>query len=71
MLTSTGFQAVAFFCTLTGLVQVFGSALVIPMSGMSGGWMGNFDWATVWPAITVVLRFVGNLFGLPVPPYGV
>ena len=66
-----GFKAVAFFCTLTGLVQVFGSALVIPMSGMSGGWMGNFDWATVWPAITVVLRFVGNLFGLPVPPYGV
>ena len=66
-----GFKAVAFFCTLTGLVQVFGSALVIPMSGMSGGWMGMFDWATVWPAITVVLRFVGNLFGLPVPPYGV
>jgi PTS system ascorbate-specific IIC component len=66
-----GFKAVAFFCTLTGLVQVFGSALVIPMSGMVGGWMGNFDWATIWPAITVVLRFIGHLFGLPVPPYGV
>lgn len=65
-----GFKAVAFFCTLTGLVQVFGSALVVPMSGMVGGWMGNFDWATIWPAITVVLRFIGHLFGLPVPPYG-
>ena len=66
-----GFKAVVFFCTITGLIQVFGSALVVPMSGMVGGWMGNFDWATIWPAITLVLRFVGNLFGLPVPPYGV
>jgi ascorbate PTS system EIIC component len=66
-----GIKAVAFFCTITGLIQVFGSALIIPMSGMVGGWMGNFDWATIWPAITALLRLIGNLFGLPVPPYGV
>jgi len=41
------------------------------MSGMVGGYMGNFDWATVWPAIIAVLRFIGGLLGLPVPAYGV
>lgn len=66
-----GIKAVAFFGVITGLIQVFGSALVIPMSGMVGGWMGSFDWATVWPAITALLRLVGNLFGLDVPAYGV
>jgi PTS system ascorbate-specific IIC component len=66
-----GYKAVLFFCFITGVIQVLGSALMVPMSGLVGGWMGNFDWATVWPAITVLLRFVGNLFGLPVPPYGV
>lgn len=65
-----GFKAVAFFCTLTGLVQVFGSALIIPMTGMVNGWMGNFDWSTIWLAITALLRLVGNLLGLPVPPVG-
>ena len=66
-----GFKAVAFFCTLTGLIQVFGAALVIPMSGMTGGWMGMSDWSTIWVAITAALRGVGALLGLPVPPYGV
>jgi PTS system ascorbate-specific IIC component len=65
-----GIKAVVFFCFITGLVQVIGSAIIVPMSGMVGGWMGNFDWATVWVAITALLRLVGNLFGLPVPPYG-
>ncbi|MDK2981644.1 MAG: ascorbate system component [Chloroflexota bacterium] len=66
-----GFKAVAFFCTVTGIVQVVGAAIMVPMSGMVGGWMGNFDWSTVWLAITALLRVIGNLFGLPVPPYGV
>ena len=66
-----GIKAVAFFCFITGIIQVVGSAIAVPMSGMVGGWMGNFDWATVWPAITGLLRLVGNLLGLPVPPYGV
>lgn len=66
-----GFKAVVFFCVVTGLIQVVGSAIVVPMSGMVGGWMGNFDWATIWVAITALLRLVGNMLGLPVPPYGV
>jgi len=65
-----GIKAVAFFCILAGLIQVFGSALMIPMSGMVGGWMGNLDWATFWPAVFFVLRLVGGALGLPVPPYG-
>lgn len=66
-----GYKAVLFFCFITGVIQVVGSALMVPMSGLVGGWMGNFDWATVWPAITAVLRMVGNLFGLPVPPLSI
>ncbi len=66
-----GYKAVLFFCFITGIIQVVGSALMVPMSGLVGGWMGNFDWATVWPAITAVLRMVGNLFGLPVPPLSI
>jgi PTS system ascorbate-specific IIC component len=63
-----GTKAVAFFCTLAGLIQVFGSALVVPITGMAGGWMGNFDWATFWPAVFYLLRLVGSALGLPVPP---
>jgi PTS system ascorbate-specific IIC component len=66
-----GYKAVALFCTLSGLIQVFGAALIVPMSGMVGGWMGLSDWSGVWLVITTALRFVGNLLGLPVPPYGV
>lgn len=65
-----GLKAVLFFCFLTGLLQVLGALIMIPMSGLKGGWMGNMDWTSVWVAITAVLRFVGNLLGLPVPPYG-
>lgn len=65
-----GLRAVLFFCFLTGVLQVLGALIMIPMSGLKGGWMGNMDWTSVWVAITGALRFVGTLFGLPVPPYG-
>jgi PTS system ascorbate-specific IIC component len=65
-----GIKAILFFCFLTGLLQVFGALIMIPMSGLKGGWMGNMDWTSVWVAITAGLRLVGSLFGLPVPPYG-
>ena len=37
------------FCS--GLIQVFGSALIAGWVGMAqyGGYLGMFDWATVWP----------------------
>lgn len=64
-----GFKAVLFFCFVTGVLQVLGAYIMIPMSGLKGGWMGNMDWTSVWVGITAVLRLVGTLLGLPVPPY--
>lgn len=45
---------------LSGLIQVFGSAFIAGWVGMAqyGGYLGMFDWATVWPAITVILKFL-------------
>ena len=46
---------------LSGLIQVFASAFIAGWVGMAkyGGYLGMFDWATVWPAITVVLKYLG------------
>ena len=45
---------------ISGLIQVFGSALIAGWVGMAqyGGYLGMFDWATVWPAITVILKYL-------------
>ena len=49
---------IPFFC---GLIQVFGSAFIAGFVGMAqyGGYLGMFDWATVWPAITLLLKYLG------------
>ena len=49
------------FCS--GLIQVFGSALIAGWVGMAqyGGYLGMFDWATVWPAITLLLKYLGYI----------
>ncbi|MBQ7534281.1 MAG: PTS ascorbate transporter subunit IIC, partial [Stomatobaculum sp.] len=46
---------------ISGLVQVFGAAFIAGWVGMAayGGYLGMFDWDTVWPAFTVVMRFLG------------
>ena len=53
------------FCS--GLIQVFGSALIAGWVGMAqyGGYLGMFDWATVWPLFTVIMKFLGY-FGVVV-----
>lgn len=46
---------------ICGLVQVFGSALIASWVQMYqyGGYLGMFDWATVWPAFTVIMKYLG------------
>ncbi|MDR2832846.1 MAG: hypothetical protein LBV67_03935, partial [Streptococcaceae bacterium] len=41
--------------------QVFGSALIASWVGLSqyGGYIGMFDWATIWPGFTVLMKFLG------------
>ncbi len=47
------------FCS--GLIQVFGAALIAGWVGLAdyGGYLGMFDWDTVWPLFTVAMRYLG------------
>ena len=51
---------IPFFC---GLIQVFGSALIAGWCGLAnfGGYLGMFDWATVWPGFTVIMKYLGYI----------
>ena len=46
---------------VAGLIEVFGAAFIAGWVGMAnyGGYLGMFDWDTVWPLFTVVMRFLG------------
>lgn len=48
---------------INGLIQVFGSALIATWVGLSqyGGYLGMTDWATVWPAFTVIMKYAGMI----------
>lgn len=58
-----GIKAAMLFPFLSGLIQVFGSALIAGWVGLAGygGYLGMFDWATVWPAFTVIMKFAGYI----------
>ena len=45
---------------VSGLIQVFGSAFIAGWVGMAayGGYLGMFDWATVWPVATVLMKYL-------------
>ncbi len=46
---------------LSGLIQVFGAAFIAGFVGMAqyGGYLGMFDWDTVWPLFTVLMHYLG------------
>lgn len=48
---------------ICGLLQVFGSALIAGWVGLAsyGGYLGMFDWATVWPIFTVIMKYAGYI----------
>lgn len=56
-----GFKAACIFPFISGLIQVAGSALFATWIGLSqfGGYIGMFDWATVWPLFTVLMKVFG------------
>lgn len=60
-----GFKAACIFPFISGIIQVLGSALIATFIGLSqyGGYIGMFDWATVWPIITIAMKFLGY-FGI-------
>ena len=58
-----GLKACLIIPFISGLIQVFGSALIAGWTGMAayGGYLGMFDWATVWPLMTVVMKYLGYI----------
>lgn len=45
---------------ISGLFQVFGSAIIAGWVGMAayGGYLGMWDWAIVWPVFTFVMKYL-------------
>ena len=55
-----GLKACLVIPFLSGLIQVFGAALISGWVGLAnyGGYLGMFDWDTVWPLMTVVMKYL-------------
>lgn len=53
-----GFRALVIMCLGSGFLQVVGSAFAIGLFGLStfGGYVGNLDWATLWPILGVIIK---------------
>lgn len=58
-----GYKAAMLFPFLSGLIQVFGSAFIATFTGLAqyGGYIGMFDWATVWPIFTVIMKYASYI----------
>ncbi|GDZ84742.1 PTS ascorbate transporter subunit IIC [Leuconostoc citreum] len=56
-----GAKAAMILPFFSGIIQVVGAALISTWIGMSkfGGYLGMFDWDTVWPGFTVILKYLG------------
>lgn len=55
-----GFKAACLFPFISGIIQVSISALFASWIGMApfGGYLGMFDWVSVWPLFTVLMKFL-------------
>ena len=55
-----GMKAALVLPFISGLCQVFGSAFIAYWVGMAayGGYLGMFDWAILWPAMTAIMKFI-------------
>ena len=60
-----GRRAAAIIPFFSGIIQVLGSALVLTVLVDAGpnviGWMGMFDWATVFAGVTLLTGLIGIL----------
>ena len=55
-----GIKAALILPFISGLCQVFGSALIAGWVGLAayGGYLGMWDWAVVWPVMTGLMKFL-------------
>ena len=58
-----GIKACLIIPFLSGLIQVFGAAFIAGFVGLAqyGGYLGMFDWDTVWPLFTVLMHYMGYI----------
>lgn len=58
-----GFKYAMIAPFICGVIQVAGSAFIATWVGMAtyGGYLGMFDWATLWPAFTVIMKYLGYI----------
>ena len=58
-----GIKACLIIPFFSGMIQVFGAALIAGWVGLAkyGGYLGMFDWDTVWPLFTVIMRYLGYI----------
>lgn len=56
-----GLKAAIIVPMITGMIAVFGSAMFVGFIGLAkyGGYMGMFDWVTVWPIFTILMKYTG------------
>ena len=56
-----GVKAALILPFISGLCQVFGSAIIAGWAGMAayGGYVGMWDWAVVWPIFTLIMKYAG------------
>lgn len=55
-----GLKATLILPFISGICQVFGSAIIAGWVGMAayGGYLGMWDWAVIWPVFTVVMKYL-------------
>jgi PTS system ascorbate-specific IIC component len=66
-----GRRAAAIIPFFAGMIQVFGSAWVLSVlvdSPLIVGWMGMFDWATLWAGTTVLTSVAGIIIPILLIP---
>lgn len=58
-----GFRALIIFAIGSGLLQVIGSAAAISLFALApfGGYVGNLDWATVWPVFGFIIKYLSTI----------
>lgn len=55
-----GMRGLVIFSVASGILQVLGSVVAINLFGMAtfGGYVGNLDWATLWPFMGFVIKYL-------------
>lgn len=66
-----GIKAAIIVPFLFGIIQILGGALAFNFIGLNhfGGWIGNFDWDTIWPVIGELIkkfRYLGIIISVVV-----